>query len=537
MSTIYREHTDMRKTAQTVRSFDRNDEVMNNAGGYVFQLTPWARLQSFLILGSEGGTYYVSAKKLTKDNANNLIACIKEDGERVVREIVAVSDAGRAPNNDPALFALAAASALGNLETRRAAFRALPKVARIPTHLFHFVEFREGFGGWGRGMKKAVQEWYQKAPVGKLAYHAVKYKGRDGWTNRDLLRLAKPKPEAPERDAVYGFMVTGEAKSPAPKIIEGHEAIKIAKSADQAAKLITEYRLPREAIPTQFLNSEAVWKAMIPDMPITAMVRNLGKMTSINLLKDSEVVAFIVDKLTNSEVVTKSRIHPMQVLVALRTYVQGRGFKGSLSWKPVDAIRKALNELYYMSFQNADPANKRWILGVDVSGSMSAPVMGGVISCSEAAAAMAMVWARTEPEVLTFGFDQGFKSLPLNKTTSLEKAMEATRAINFGGTDCSLPITWATQKNVKNDVFVVLTDNETYAGSIKPYQALQSYRQKFGIDAKLVVVGMTTSWFSIADPSDSGMLDVVGMDSAVPGVVTDFARGWSSQSVPRLMVS
>jgi hypothetical protein len=33
------------------------------------------------------------------------------------------------------------------------------------------------------------------------------------------------------------------------------------------------------------------------------------------------------------------------------------------------------------------------------------------------------------------------------------------------------------------------------------------------------------------------MLDVVGMDSAVPGVVTDFARGWSSQSVPRLMVS
>ena len=46
-----------------------------------------------------------------------------------------------------------------------------------------------------------------------------------------------------------------------------------------------------------------------------------------------------------------------------------------------------------------------------------------------------------------------------------------------------------------------------------------------GIDARLIVVTMTSTGFSIADPDDAGMLDVVGFDAAVPGLITGFARG------------
>jgi 60 kDa SS-A/Ro ribonucleoprotein len=46
-----------------------------------------------------------------------------------------------------------------------------------------------------------------------------------------------------------------------------------------------------------------------------------------------------------------------------------------------------------------------------------------------------------------------------------------------------------------------------------------------GIPAQLVVVGMVANRFTIADPDDAGMLDVVGMDTATPQVITDFARG------------
>ena len=42
--------------------------------------------------------------------------------------------------------------------------------------------------------------------------------------------------------------------------------------------------------------------------------------------------------------------------------------------------------------------------------------------------------------------------------------------IPMGGTDCSLPMTWAIKKKAKVDVFIVYTDSETYFGDIHPSQ-------------------------------------------------------------------
>jgi 60 kDa SS-A/Ro ribonucleoprotein len=75
---------------------------------------------------------------------------------------------------------------------------------------------------------------------------------------------------------------------------------------------------------------------------------------------------------------------------------------------------------------------------------------------------------------------------------------------------------------VEADAFIVYTDSETWFGQIHPVQALQEYRRKTGIPAKLIVVGMVSNHFSIADPNDAGMLDVVGFDTAVPQVMSDF---------------
>ncbi len=72
---------------------------------------------------------------------------------------------------------------------------------------------------------------------------------------------------------------------------------------------------------------------------------------------------------------------------------------------------------------------------------------------------------------------------------------------------------------------MVYTGSETWAGAIHPVQALREYREKTGIAAKLVVVGMVSNGFSIADPDDGGMLDVVGFDAAAPAVNADFIRG------------
>jgi 60 kDa SS-A/Ro ribonucleoprotein len=75
------------------------------------------------------------------------------------------------------------------------------------------------------------------------------------------------------------------------------------------------------------------------------------------------------------------------------------------------------------------------------------------------------------------------------------------------------------------DTFVVLTDSETWYGRVHPAHALERYRHATGIDARLAVVAMVSNGFSIADPNDPGMLDVVGFDTATPQLVSDFARG------------
>ena len=106
----------------------------------------------------------------------------------------------------------------------------------------------------------------------------------------------------------------------------------------------------------------------------------------------------------------------------------------------------------------------------------------------------------------------------------LDDAVRKVSNLAFGATDCALPMLYALDKGLKVDAFVIYTDSETWAGDIHPVQALQMYRERTGIAAKLVVVGMVSNGFSIADPNDAGMLDVVGFDTATPALIADFIR-------------
>src|SRR3989454_1882173 len=82
-------------------------QVRNSGGGYSWEVDDWTRLDRFLILGAEGGTYYITERDLVKQNHDAIVRCVKADGIRAVNRIVEISDSGRAPKNDPAILALA----------------------------------------------------------------------------------------------------------------------------------------------------------------------------------------------------------------------------------------------------------------------------------------------------------------------------------------------------------------------------------------------------------------------------------------------
>lgn len=510
--------------------------VPNAAGGYAFPVDDWTRLDRFLVLGSEGGSYYATERALTRENAAAVIRAIAQDGVRVVDRIVAVSMAGRAPKNTPALFALALAMALGDEATKRAAGLALPQVARTGTHLFQFAEAVQGLRGWGRGLRRAVARWYLARPVDELAYQLVKYRQREGWSQRDLLRLAHPLTDEAARRDLFDWVCRGTVTDALPALVHGFTALARAADAAEAAALVRAHDLPREAVPTQHLDAPEVWQALLERMPLTALVRGLAKLTAAGVLSPmGDGLPLVLSALGDADRIRRARLHPIALLLALKTYASGRGERGRLVWEPVPQVVDALNAAFYTAFRAIEPTGKRLLLALDVSGSMGASLVAGTsLTPRDAAAAMALVTAATEASWHIVGFSAAgdnwqagtvMAPLTLSPSMRLDDAVRATSGLPFGRTDCALPMLYAAERGLKVDAFVVYTDSETWAGSVHPVQALRDYRRKTGIAAKLVVVGMVSNGFTIADPGDAGMLDVVGFDTATPAVIADFVRG------------
>jgi 60 kDa SS-A/Ro ribonucleoprotein len=535
------------------------DMVENNAGGFVFKLDEWKRLDRFLILGSEGGTFYVSERKLTAENANHVLRLLQKDGLRVVSVTVEMLKSGRAPKPDTAIFVLALAASKGDDATRKAALAAVPTALKTGTHLLKFADTANGLRGWGRGLRNAIQLWFKERGHETLALQLVKYRQREGWSMRDLLRLAKPVPADEVQGKLFGWTAKREkAEWAKADVAPGVKALDFVWATEQAAslklvaekadndeakailaaanvastkklvELIVTHRLPREALPTEALNKVEVWEALLQEMPMTAMIRNLGTMSKVGLLKPlSEAEKLVASRLTDAARLKGAKVHPIQVLSALRTYATGRGVRSSATWTVSQKVVASLDEAFELSFGVIEPAGTRHLLALDVSGSMGIGEIAGVpgLTPSAATAALAVVAARTEPWTATMGFADSFRDLGLTARDRIDEATRKVSGLTFGSTDASVPMTWALKNRVNVDTFVVLTDNETYAGGSHPVQALEKYRQATGIGAKLIVVGMTSSGFTIADPNDAGMLDVVGFDGATPALMAKFAKG------------
>ncbi|KAJ3363641.1 60 kDa SS-A/Ro ribonucleoprotein [Allomyces arbusculus] len=636
----------------------RDDQVLNKAGGYVFEVTPMTHLKRFIILGSDSCVFYASARQLTLDAAKSIVKLLDDGhGLEMVQLLFDYSISGRTAKQDYLIFALAICAKFGNDEVKAAVYAKLPEMCRIPTTLFMFCEYVKSFAdpkpleapaakinddapnaaaaensgvseqkqeqqsqekkdvnmtesettaptavvaapkkkykapthhaprtgkNWGKGQRRAIAKWYNQ-PRGALALARLitKYKNRSGWTHKDLLRCAHVKPASPALSLVFKYAINGwtaELEKALAEMVDVdpdcgkiknyfgvqarltqldrdyNELAAAAKAAHakgsgaefvapvvpaameaEIVQAIRTYRLEREHMPTAFLNSAAIWAALTENLGLTALLRNLNKLSTVGLLDDDRQenkarVDMIVEQVTNVDVLKRARMHPFNVLTTLLTYQSGRGARGSLSWPVNRRIVNALEQAYYLSFKAVVPTGKRYLVAIDVSGSMgwSNVMNSAVMTSRDAAAALAMTLVRTEEKCDVVAFTTTLTPFPLSKDDTLSDVQQRTANMPFGGTDCAQPMVYAKQERKSYDAFVVLTDNETWYGSIHPAEALRQYRAapEFGVpDAKLAVIAFQASDRSIADPKDPGMMDMVGFDSSGPEVLRSFVMG------------
>lgn len=535
--------------------------VRNEAGGFTFPLSDADRFGRFLISGSETA-YYADAPTLTRENTQAAARLFADPsmGQFALGVLTAISTSGRAQKVSPTLYALALALTVGHDATKQTAVAVVPQVVRTGSHLFEFVSYLRSMRGWGRAARRAVEAWYAAQTPEKLVYQGIKYRERNGWSHRDLLR-ARHVPFKDERMAavahylVKGWPGVGEEPHPEEYLqrVWAYEYLKAHPTADVAHRMIHDYRLTREMIPNELLNDLGVWRALVDvGMPMTALVRNLGKMTSIGLLQDRDYVDLVAKRLGDARVLALARVHPMTLFSALKVYASGHGVRGSLSWQPVPDVVDALDAGVYLAMGEVPSHGKRVHWGVDVSGSMHGTQAVGFphVTAHEAAAVMLLTSLKRDPTTTTMmsfssgsGYGRvsggrlsgGVFPLGLSANQRVDDAARTIQESGNGGTDCALPILSAMASGLDVDGIVIWTDGQTWEGSEHPFEAMERYRKQVDHPVKLASVAVASYGHDIirsyaeavgrGDPDDRDTLAVNGFDSGAATVLAEFLSG------------
>ncbi|XP_070700860.1 RNA-binding protein RO60 [Pempheris klunzingeri] len=538
----------MEPSGSATTSPSSNHTLNSTGAGCQWEVSDKARLCRFLCYGSEGDLYTAREEgHVSTENAGALLSLLQEGrGAEVVEEIRRFSQDGRAVRLDPSLFALAWCSQHSELKTRQAAFKALKEVCRDPAHLFSFIQnkkdLKEGMkcGIWGRALRKAVSDWYNEQDAMSLAAAVTKCKQREGWSHQDLLRLSHTKPANEAISLISKYVTKGwkevqvaysDKENPEEVVrvlsyLEVVEKVKHSCDETEVINLIEEHKLEREQLLTDHLKSKQVWRALLKEMPLQSLLRILGKMTSNKVLEpESSETQAVCDRIQSETALKKAKIHPLSILMTSENYKRGQGYQGKTKWDPDSSILKAMDCAFYKSFVNVEPVGKSFVVAVDVSTSLSSIVPGTSISTAVAAAAIAMIFTRTEADTHVVAYSEGtLVPCSLSADMTLAQATAELVKIPGGSTDCTLPITWATENGKAADVFIILTNNPLWTFTASPVESLKKHRQTFRANSKLVMCGLTSIGHAIADTEDRGLFSICGFDLGALSVIRNLAQ-------------
>jgi 60 kDa SS-A/Ro ribonucleoprotein len=497
--------------------------IQGRSGGYMFKADLWQILRRCLLIGTSKNTYYADKHELTDDFVDTLFKAIAENPERVASEIIYASD-GRSINNSAPIFALVLLS-MGETNGAKKAFQEIfPQVVRTGSHFYEWLNYTKSLRGFGKIVREAGQRWLARENVRDLAYQLLKYQQRQGFSHRDALRLFHVKPPTEDHNQLYQWVLNGWKELPeaipsnALAQIWWYEWLK--RNPNETNKAISEGRLTHEMAAPVGKMDQTAWQLLFNDMPIGAMLRNLGSLTELGVLRaDSRKNLDRVESVLNSRNhLRKGRIHPIDVLKALKTYKSGGSLgRSQKTWKPIPRIIDILERALELSFDAVEPTGKIFMHAVDISGSMSWTTVGSIgLTCCEIATTMALASAKAEKNYAIRGFSTEFRDLNITAKDSFSSAIQKASNQNFGGTDASVAYEWMIKNKFKADVICFWTDCESWAGRKHPSQALAEYHQKVNPKAKAVYVTLAPSKISLVDPQCSMSWDLAGFDPSAP---------------------
>ncbi|MBE9067675.1 TROVE domain-containing protein [Leptolyngbya cf. ectocarpi LEGE 11479] len=533
MKTNYTFFTNANRTSQTQPIPGRQtDMVQGRSGGYQFKIDLWQQLRRCLLLGTAQGSFYANKHELTAEFATVVTQAVAADPARTAEAIVYASD-GHAINNSAPLFALVLLS-MGETPAAKQAFQEIfLKVVRTGSHFYEWLNYTRSLRGFGKLIRTCGQSWLTNPDAKALAYQLLKYQQRHGYSHRDALRLFHAKPASPDHQALYQWATQGWNTVPDTPPSETMSQIwwyeRVKRDPSLTLDAIRQGRLTHEMIAPVGQMDRDAWQLLFEEMPLGALLRNLGSLTHLGVLKShkSKNLKHLAARLQSKKLLRKARIHPIDILKALKTYQSGGSLgRSQKNWQPIPRVLDSLEIALERSFEVVKPTGKTFLHAVDVSGSMSYYTVSSVgLTCCEIATTLALATAKAERNYIIRGFATEFRDLKITARDSFSSALDKATSQNFGGTDAAAAYDWAIRHRIHVDVFCFWTDCESWAGKSHPSQRLADYRRRINPKAKAIYVALAPYKTSLVDPKDPYSWDFSGFDPAMPKAIQLIAAG------------
>lgn len=523
---MYRGALKGKNTSDKASSTRPGKKTVSSGGYEVYGVADFEMLERVIMIGA-AGTYYAGREDHTQETLRFLHDILSREQSSSLKMAVDISKAGRAPKNDHAILVAAVATTVrdNSPEWTEEVANAVREICRTGSHILTYSAYVKELRSFGRRPRIAIANWYHSFPAEDLAYQVVKYQNRGKWGHRDVLRLAHPALNG-DYEPIAKWVLRKEVSERSPEIIRVYDEMTRATSEEEVVNLVTNYKLTWEFVPSQWLGSRKVWEVLLPNLPITAMMRNVNKLTSSGVLESQENRAIVTGAFRDINRIKGGRVHPLQVLIAAKTYGAGRGFKGNLSWNPIREIEAAFDDMFYASFGAMPSGKRRMAIGVDVSGSMTTTIPNTNVTYAEAASVIAMASIRSNGVKNTFvwGFTRDLVDLDIQATDSLAVVSKKVQKSDFGTTNPAAVFSHLADRKIEVDAAMSITDNEITSGyGNKTYQSeLDRYRRTVNSKAKSIVAAMESNRITINDPTDVQSLDICGFDSAMLQIVDAF---------------
>jgi 60 kDa SS-A/Ro ribonucleoprotein len=309
-----------------------------------------------------------------------------------------------------------------------------------------------------------------------------------------------------------------------PKI-QAFEALKTAKTAEEKIAAINEGRLPHEVV-TPFADSDAVWAALVKQMPIFAMLKNLA---TIERHKAAEANRkYIEDLFSNPDVIAKSKILPYRFVEAEKHVTS--------SWMK-DALRDGLE----LSFVNIPEIPGKTAVFLDVSGSMGPGYHSHEPDIMSKAAIFGVALMKKVDDGKFLLYDTQYadrssggwgsrqvariREFPVSKRDSI--LTQASKIIAEGGTDTGAPFQKILDANERYDQVILITDEQQNAGA-PAYKVWNEYLDKVNPNAKLFVVDVNSYRNAAFDPKQKNVYYIFGWSDKALDFISLASQGWDN---------